>query len=201
MHRATSAAGRAVEIDVDDDGVTHLTAHIVDADAVKKVKNKIYAGFSVGGKVLKRDKKDPTIITEILLAEVSLVDRPAHPAAAITMWKVDGGIADEDQLAKVTGERDTLKKALADRDAAIADLADHVETTLNKVSGVVAENARYRKENADLRKQLREFQKPHLAVDNTITRADQVLGGIETALAEVEAKTADLADRFKQLEA
>jgi hypothetical protein len=57
MHRATSAAGRAVEISVDDDGVTHLTAHIVDADAVRKVKAKVYGGFSVGGRVLKRDEE------------------------------------------------------------------------------------------------------------------------------------------------
>src|ERR1700686_4327438 len=42
MHRATSAAGRAVDIDVDDDGVTYLTAHIVDVDAVRKVKSKVY---------------------------------------------------------------------------------------------------------------------------------------------------------------
>ena len=48
MHRSNSAAGRAVEISVDDDGVTHLTAHIVDVDAVRKVKARVYGGFSVG---------------------------------------------------------------------------------------------------------------------------------------------------------
>jgi HK97 family phage prohead protease len=193
MHRSTSAAGRAVEIDVDDDGVTHLTAHIVDSDAVKKVKSKVYGGFSVGGKVLKRDKKDPTIITEILLAEVSLVDRPAHPAAAITMWKVDGGIADEDQLAKVIGERDTLREALA-------DLAGRVERTMAKVSGIVGENSRYRKQIADLTKALAEYRKPVLIVDNVIAHADEVLGGVETALADLEAKTAGMAARFSRLE-
>lgn len=111
MHRSTSAAGRAVEISVDDDGVTHLTAHIVDADAVRKVKTKTYAGFSVGGRVLNRDKDDRTIITEIELAEVSLVDRPAHPEAAITMWKIDA-IGSDGPMAKI-------EAALAVTDAAL----------------------------------------------------------------------------------
>lgn len=114
MHRSTSAAGRAVEISVDDAGVTHLTAHIVDADAVRKVKTKTYAGFSVGGRVIKRDKDDRTIITEIELAEVSLVDRPAHPEAAITMWKIDG--PGSDPIAKI-------EAALAIADAAILSVA------------------------------------------------------------------------------
>jgi HK97 family phage prohead protease len=89
MH-GLSAAGRAIEIDVDDDGVTHVVAKIVDANAIKKVKNKVYGGFSVGGRVLKRNAKDRTIIEEIELCEVSLVDRPAHPEARISLWKAAG---------------------------------------------------------------------------------------------------------------
>lgn len=164
------AAGRAVDIDVDDDGVTHLTAHIVDPSAVAKVKAKVYGGFSVGGKVVKRDSKDRTIITEIVLAEISLVDRPSHPAAAITMWKVDAGAGD-DNLAKVIGERDHLAEALANRDAAIAELADHVETTLAKVTAIVAENA-------ELRKQLAELRQPAvLVVDNIAVQVEKAAAG------------------------
>ena len=183
MHRSTSAAGRAVEINVDDDGVTHLTAHIVDSDAVKKVKSKVYGGFSVGGKVLKRDKKDPTIITEILLADVSLVDRPAHPEAAITMWKIDGGIAGDDDLAKVIGERDQLAKQLAARDRAISDLADQVERTMGKVAKIISENATYRKQNAELTKRLAQLQPPRVVA--TVKRLDQIVTGVEQALDSV----------------
>jgi chromosome segregation ATPase len=113
---------------------------------------------------------------------------------------VDGGIADEDQLAKVTGERDTLRKALADRDAAIADLADRTESTLAKVGKIVSENFSYRKQISDLTKQLAEYRKPVLIVDNVTAHADKVLGGIETALADLEAKTAGMAARFSRLE-
>jgi HK97 family phage prohead protease len=112
MH-GLSAAGRAVEIDIDDAGVTTLTAHIVDPNAVRKVKNKIYSGFSVGGKILKRDKDDRTIITEILLAEISLVDRPSNSEAAITMWKIDAGMTDADSITKATTALDKIDAAVA----------------------------------------------------------------------------------------
>lgn len=201
MHRSTSAAGRAVEIDVDDDGVTWLTAHIVDSDAVKKVKAKVYGGFSVGGRVVKRDQDDPTVITEILLAEISLVDRPAHPAAAISMWKIDGGMtADEDYLAKVAGERDHLAKQLAHRDTALEDLADRIEEALAKVSTIVAENALYRTQNAELTKQLAELRKPRVVVDNAIARADQVLEKAQKGVADAAATLADIDTRLKRLE-
>jgi hypothetical protein len=86
MHQPT-AAGTALDASVDADGATQLCAHVVDAAAIQKVKTKTYRGFSVGGKVLGRDPKDPTIITKIKLIEVSLVDRPCNPEAEISMWK------------------------------------------------------------------------------------------------------------------
>jgi hypothetical protein len=87
MH-GPSAAGTALTCHVDDDGNTNLAAHIVDPVAVKKVQAGVYKGFSIGGKVLKRDPKDPTTITALKLNEISLVDRPANPEASINMWKV-----------------------------------------------------------------------------------------------------------------
>ena len=88
MH-GMSAAGRTLELEVGDDNITRIVAHVVDTSAVLKVKSGVYAGFSIGGKVLKRDSKDRTIITAIKLAEISLVDRPSQTEAALT-WKVEG---------------------------------------------------------------------------------------------------------------
>jgi hypothetical protein len=39
----------AIEAEAQDDGRTWFGAHIVDSEAVKKVKAKIYNGFSIGG--------------------------------------------------------------------------------------------------------------------------------------------------------
>ncbi|WP_051526471.1 HK97 family phage prohead protease [Alkanindiges illinoisensis] len=89
MHKP-QAAGTALDISVGDDGVTVIKAHIVDAEAIKKVKTNVYKGFSIGGSVTERDTVNKTIITGINLVEVSLVDRPANPSAVITCYKADG---------------------------------------------------------------------------------------------------------------
>jgi hypothetical protein len=54
-----------------------------------KVRTGVYAGFSIGGKVTKRDPTDRTIITGLRLVEISLVDSPCNPDAALTMWKAE----------------------------------------------------------------------------------------------------------------
>jgi len=89
MH-AAKAAGTAIEAEVQDDGKTWFGAHIVDSEAVKKVKTGVYKGFSVGGKITERDELNKTTITGINLVEVSLVDRPCNPEAVLTMYKAEG---------------------------------------------------------------------------------------------------------------
>lgn len=88
------AAGTAIEADVQDDGRTWFGAHVVDSEAVKKVKAGVYKGFSIGGKVKGRDSVNKSVITSIDLIEVSLVDRPANPEAVFTMYKAEV-VADE----------------------------------------------------------------------------------------------------------
>lgn len=109
MHQP-KAAGTALKAEVNEDGQTILHAHIVDAEAIKKVKSSVYKGFSIGGKVLNRDKLDKTIITDLKLVEVSLVDRPANPDAVITCYKAEG-LEDDEATAKVE-EGGDLKKGL-----------------------------------------------------------------------------------------
>lgn len=88
MH-GKSAAGTALEIEVQEDGRTAFSAHIVDPVAVLKVETGVYKGFSIGGNVSSRDKLNKSTITGLKLIEVSLVDRPANPEALITMFKAD----------------------------------------------------------------------------------------------------------------
>lgn len=102
MHKA-SAAGTAIEIDVQEDGRTFFGAHIVDPVAIKKVLTGVYKGFSIGGSILKRDTLNRTLIKAIKLTEISLVDRPANPEAVFTMCKMDDGEANEN-VEKAEGE-------------------------------------------------------------------------------------------------
>ena len=88
MHQP-SAVGKAKEAEVQEDGRTWIGAHVVDPIAVKKVQTGVYSGFSIGGKVTKRDEKNAAVITGLRLSEISLVDRPANPEAVVTVWKMD----------------------------------------------------------------------------------------------------------------
>lgn len=92
MHQM-SAVGKTKAAVVDDDGF-HIMAKIVDDDAWKKVKEGVYTGFSVGGRVTKRDPDDKAHITGLNLVEISLVDRPANPNAVINVWKAEQAVVD-----------------------------------------------------------------------------------------------------------
>ncbi len=127
MHQP-SAAGTAIEIAVGDDGVTTFGAHIVDDEAIKKVKTNVYKGFSIGGKVTERDLLDKKIIKGLNLIEVSLVDRPANPDAKISMYKA--AKTEEDDVEELAELLDTgvmspadivelVRKAAADKAAAV----------------------------------------------------------------------------------
>ena len=48
MHQP-KAAGTAIEARVEEDGRTYFAAHVVDTEAVKKVKTGVSKGFSIGG--------------------------------------------------------------------------------------------------------------------------------------------------------
>ena len=85
MHRP-SAVGVAAAADVDAKGL-HIQARVVDDDAWEKVKQGVYKGFSIGGRVTSRDPADARVITGIELTEISLVDRPANPEAVIDIYK------------------------------------------------------------------------------------------------------------------
>lgn len=88
MHQPI-AAGKAVKCFVDDAGVTHLTALVIDAGSVAKVKAGVLSAFSIGGTVLGREKTDKSIIDELDLSEISLVDRPCLPQAKFLLCKIE----------------------------------------------------------------------------------------------------------------
>lgn len=85
MHQPI-AAGKTLYTEVNEKGL-YIGAKIVDDGAWKKVKEGIYAGFSIGGSVL--DREDD-VIKSLELAEISLVDSPANKGARIELYKRSG---------------------------------------------------------------------------------------------------------------
>ncbi len=108
MH-TSKAAGIAIEAEVQADGRTFFGAHVIDSEAVKKVKAGVYKGFSIGGKVTSRDTVNKSIINGLRLAEVSLVDRPANPEAVFNFFKADG--LEDDDVGKISGVADATAGA------------------------------------------------------------------------------------------
>src|SRR5260370_26643368 len=78
MHQL-SAAGTTLEAEVGDDGMTRIVAHVVDPVAVAKVKNKVYRGFSIGGRVTQRGAAHSKALTRRGANQSSFVHPPAHP--------------------------------------------------------------------------------------------------------------------------
>lgn len=123
MHDSQKAAGTAVSINVNDAGQTEFTAHVVDPVAVKKVQTGVYKGFSIGGKVLKRDDLQKNTITGLRLTEISLVDRPCNPEATLSCFKVDN----DDESNEVDAGADDQTPGVVESSAPDVPQVDKVE--------------------------------------------------------------------------
>jgi len=160
MHGA-KAAGIAEEITLDDvEKSLKVGVKVVDDGAWEKVKEGVYKGFSIGGRVLasvmeRAAEGEGQIrrITEYLLNEISLVDRPANPAATFSLVKreeTEGetksegdpepeGIAEEALREMVRG---LVREALAEtglslaKDGGIFAGADQVEELRKSLEGL-----------------------------------------------------------------
>src|SRR3990167_4175661 len=84
MHQL-SAVGKTIKANMDNRGL-YIEGKVVDDNAWKKVKEGVYAGFSIGGKIVKQVGNR---IKDLKLSEISLVDRPANPEAVFLMVKAD----------------------------------------------------------------------------------------------------------------
>jgi HK97 family phage prohead protease len=111
MHQP-SAVGTVPTAKLDEKGM-YITGKVVDDNAWKKVKEGVYKGFSIGGRVTKMIGNK---IKELELVEISLVDRPANPECKIELVKVDkvDATAKGDEPAEKKTEPTDLKKMLAD---------------------------------------------------------------------------------------
>lgn len=139
MHNGSKAAGTAIEANVEDDGRTYFGAHVVDSEAVKKVRAKVYKGFSIGGRVTSRHDVEKSTITGLKLIEVSLVDRPANPDALFTMWKAEAELSAVDTLAKMVNDGEVTPEQLVE--LAKASLAAAVVAQPAPAEAIAAEPA------------------------------------------------------------
>jgi HK97 family phage prohead protease len=126
MHQL-SAVGKAQNAEIDEKGL-YLGAKVVDDRAWEKVKEGVYNGFSIGGKVLERDAGDYKTISKLRLDEISLVDRPANPEAVFDCWKRSkaaggpGESRDPDPLAALKAAIERVEALVKKSDEPYADV-------------------------------------------------------------------------------
>jgi phage head maturation protease len=175
MHKA-SAVGTAVSINVDDEGVTHFEAKIVDTEAIKKVRAGVYKGFSIGGKVRDRNHLNKSEITKIKLNEISIVDRPANPDSVFTMVKIDDDDTDEDDVSKA-GARFSkrTKECLSSLHKAVKDAQQLLDDLKYEEAEETAEDTQKVDGSEDLKNQISEK-------DENLAKMQEKLGSTETEL-------------------
>lgn len=132
MHQ-NSAVGIAKQADIDDKGL-YLGAKVIDNDAWEKVREGVYKGFSIGGRITHRATGDPRTITGLKLVEISLVDRPANPEATIDCWKA---AAESDPEAADAGADAGRPDADPDETAMAEALRKAAETKAAREAGPV----------------------------------------------------------------
>lgn len=122
MHQP-SAVGKTIRATLDEVGKRLIiTAKVIDDGAWKKVKEGVYAGFSIGGAAIQRIGNQ---ISELSLSEISLVDRPANPDALFSMVKFDNSeLNKKDYTAEQRKEMASSGEAMDDGSYPIANIAD-----------------------------------------------------------------------------
>jgi hypothetical protein len=103
MHQP-SAVGKTHQASMDDQGL-FIKVKVVDDNAWKKVKEGVYNGFSIGGRVV---TKIGNKISDLILSEISIVDRPANPEALFTVVKFDGSMKKDDYMEEI--DTDSMKE-------------------------------------------------------------------------------------------
>src|SRR6266403_765822 len=96
MHQL-SAVGKGIGFNFDDaDKEIEMTFKVIDDDAWKKVEERVYTGFSQGGKKVGNQVPDPVFKNCMRYvanpSEISLVDNPCLPTAHFAYVKTDGSV-------------------------------------------------------------------------------------------------------------
>ncbi len=112
MHQP-KAAGVGVDYKFDDVG-WWLKARISDPVAVQKCVDRVYKGYSIGGRKTDFDPLKKNHVTGVEIVEVSLVDRPANPDCKIALAKRAKDSSEGAYLIKAKApRRDASSRALS----------------------------------------------------------------------------------------
>ena len=178
------AAGVATEYAPEGD-VHHIAARVVDKGSVRKLEANVLKGFSIG-------IRNPRIVADKAAAggriidgqivEVSLVDRPANPAAVLTLAKAAGGdLVQVEEYTTPGGSMSTKTSTLGTAEVTIKS----TEPTATKDAAVATLDA------PAVTEVITEDQVPSVPTAETpsaVVTQDELRAMIEQLMAEAEAR-------------
>jgi hypothetical protein len=186
MHQLI-AAGKAIDVKFDDEKkLVEVTSHISKGaqDTWEKVLDGTLTGYSVKGKVIKREvsASDPkkARVKEWTMDELSLVDRPCNPECTIEVAKAIGGldqIIEEERRNETMGEKGVMKM-------------EDVEDRLKKMEDAHKELA---EAHAAHEKAHKELAEAHGKVDERMKKVEDAHKELAEAYGKIE-------DRLKKVE-
>lgn len=185
MHQP-SAVGTVQEHMLDPVGAW-IGAKVVDDAAWEKVREGVYKGFSIGGRITERDEDDATKVTGLKLHEISLVDRPANPEAVITLFKAAETTPEEsaEVLASVVTSLESLvEQSRTDREllGKLQDSVAELHESLGKISK--AEETPMAEENVEKAETVEEVEKAAEATPDAAPAAEPVAEEAEVPAAD-----------------
>lgn len=209
MH-SNSAVGRAIETIVDGKGL-FIIAKIVDDVAWKKVKEKVYNGFSIGGRIISMVENR---ITELTLDEISLVDRPANPEAVFSLFKREDNntINMSEEKKDLTKQEENVVEASEEHKAQVAEdnakyeaeVAEKVPTHVVEEDGTpVEEEVEEKEEEVIVEDKKEEKPKKKKFVESSMQKAEMtsfVKELVKDSLQEVQDKVSRLEKRLSKYE-
>lgn len=174
MHQSKTV-GKARHIALLDKGLL-IGAEITDSECWDKIRNGIYSGFSIGGMVGQRESqvrggKPVSVITDMTIAEVSVVDQPANNDAGFML--VCGMGKDDGMFGKWSG-----KTAQQVERTVPEEFVEDFSRKLNSVTEIVEKLMDICEE---LDKSVKEFGARLEAIEARFTKTKAMPGYVEPA--------------------
>lgn len=199
MHQP-SAVGKTKSAKIDSKGL-YIAAKIVDEEAWQKVKEGVYNGFSIGGRVKTMKGNE---ITDLSLSEISIVDRPANPECKIDVFKADmQKPTEKNEPTEKKEEVKDVKKSIYTADG-IVDLAGELNWIImcykdqNKDTSELETAMNALKEAAV--KELQEKETYYDFVGSQIEYAEKLVDLEKEAIAEMKKKNAHVEEKTETVE-
>jgi HK97 family phage prohead protease len=220
-HDADKDIGIVVEYNLDEKGLEIVAEIRNDIDGVmERIENKTLRGFSIGWRCLSCEYKEEEskmirIVTELDLAEISVVSVPANPKTLFTLAKslqamfaemetkeAEEAQAMEEELEDESGETEETPKEdeIVGETPTESEQSEEVQT--EETSEVVEADQETPQEEAPDEDEVKSLISTYVdqAIEAKLSPLLEKNAQLEAKLAELETKNAQLDDEIRQIE-